>query len=164
MEIYILRHGIAETGRPGYADEKRALTKEGAEKLRQVLAVARGAKAAPGLILTSPYRRAVETAEIAAEVLQPKQSILRTEALVPSSSPEAVWKEICVHQREEAILLAGHEPLLSQTASYLLGAPWVLLELKKGALARVDIAEFGKQPRGLLQWLLTPKLAAARAE
>jgi phosphohistidine phosphatase len=160
MEIYILRHGIAEDHRPGRADEKRTLTDEGRKKLRLVLGRARAAGVAPSLILTSPYARALETAEIAAEVLGYRGTVVRTDALVPGSLPDAVWNEIRGHNEEDSVLLAGHEPLLSQTAAYLLGASGFVIDLKKGALLRIDLDEFSRQPRGVLQWLLTPKLAS----
>jgi phosphohistidine phosphatase len=113
------------------------------------------------LILTSPYARAAQTAEMAAEILACKKAVVHTDALLPGSSPQAVWEEIRGHREETSILLAGHEPLLGQAASFLLGASWVLVELKKGALVSIGIDEFNRQPRGLLRWLLTPKLAAA---
>jgi len=159
MEIYILRHGIAEVRRAGRSDEDRKLTEEGRQKLRLVLARARKAKAAPSLILTSPLVRAVETAEIAAEVLGYASAIVRTDALLPSSSSRAVWRELRGHAGEAAILLAGHEPLLGETASYLLGATRVIVDLKKGALLRIDVEEPSPEPRGVLQWMLTAKLA-----
>ena len=37
MQIYLLRHGIAEDARPGLRDFDRALTPEGSQKLRRVL-------------------------------------------------------------------------------------------------------------------------------
>jgi phosphohistidine phosphatase len=158
MEIYILRHGIADERRPDRPDEKRALTEEGRKKLRLVVERARAARVSPSLILTSPYLRAVQTAEIAAEVLGYQGSIIRIGALEPGSSPDTVWREIRDRSGEPAILLAGHEPLLSQTAGYLLGTPGLAIDLKKGALLRLDIDDFARQPRGVLQWLLTPKL------
>lgn len=159
MEIYILRHGIADDRRPDSPDEKRALTEDGRKKLRMVLGRARAAGVSPSLILTSPYVRAVQTAEVAADVLGYKGTIVRTNALVPVSSPEAVWREIRDHRDEAAVLLAGHEPLLSETAGYLLGAAEVAIDLKKGALLRIDVGESSRQPRGVLLWLLTPKLS-----
>ena len=160
MEVYLLRHGIAEARRAGRTDAERKLTEDGKRKLRQVLARARAAKAEPSLILTSPLTRAVETAEIAAEVLRYQGAIVPAEALLPSSSPRAVWRELGAHAGERAVLLAGHEPLLSETASYLLGASRVVVEVKKGALLRVDLEITSGEPRGVLQWLLTAKLAA----
>ncbi len=41
MQIYILRHGIAEDAAAGQSDSERALTSEGKKKLRNVLGVAR---------------------------------------------------------------------------------------------------------------------------
>ena len=162
MQVYLLRHGIAEARRPGRADEKRVLTDKGRERLRAVLEVARNAGVSPSLILTSPYPRAAQSAEMAAEILGCK-NVVRTEALLPGSAREAVWEEIRAHREETAILLSGHEPMLGQAASFLLGAAWVLAEMKKGALVAIDIDRFDGQPRGLLHWLLTAKLAAACA-
>ncbi len=160
MEIYILRHAIAEERRPGRPDEKRALTEEGRRKLRPVLSLARAAGVAPSLILTSPYVRAVQTAEIAAEVLGYKGTIVRTASLIPGSLPEAAWREIRDRRDEQAILLAGHEPLLSALAGYLLGDPELAIDFRKGALLRLDIDVSQREPQGSLQWLLTPRLAA----
>jgi len=162
MEIYILRHGAAEDRRPGHSDADRRLTVEGRDKLRRVLEVARASGVVPPVVLSSPYVRAFETAEIAAEVLKSPRPVVTSKALVPSSSPEAVWQLIRDYSGEAAVLLAGHEPLLGETVSYLLGASRVVTDLKKGALARIDVAAFGIEPRGTLQWLLTAKLAAAR--
>ena len=66
MKIYILRHGIAEEAQGNQPDSERALTAEGKKKLRSVLRTAAAADVAPSLILTSPLRRAVQTAQIAA--------------------------------------------------------------------------------------------------
>jgi len=150
MEIYLLRHGIAEDGSP---DSARALTAEGKEKLRRVL---KRAPVKPSLILTSPYRRAVETAEIAAEVLGYDGDIERAEPLTPNGSPAAVWEEIRARKNENAILLASHEPLMSATAAFLLGVPGLHVDMKKAGLVRVDVDRFGPQPSGVLKWMLTP--------
>jgi phosphohistidine phosphatase len=160
MEIYILRHGIAEAAGAGMADADRALTVEGEQKLRDVLRSARKAKAEPALILTSPLRRAVETAAIAADVLGTNKGPVRTDALAPDSTPERIWQEIRANRSAGALLLAGHEPLLGQLLGYLLGCPTLEVDFKKGALARIDIDHFTGEPRGVLKWLLVPKLAS----
>jgi phosphohistidine phosphatase len=153
MEVYLLRHGIAAEGHP---DSARALTEEGREKLRKVLKRC-GAK--PSLILSSPYRRALETAEVAAAVLEYTGEIERAQALTPDGSAPDVWEEIRIRKNEDAILLASHEPLMSATVAYLLGAPGVLVDMKKAALVRIDIDRFGPRPAGVLKWMLTPSVA-----
>jgi phosphohistidine phosphatase len=159
VEIYILRHGIAELRRPGRPDRQRALTEDGKAKLRKVLARARKAEVAPSLILTSPYTRAVETAQMAAEVLAYKGEVVRTPALLPGASPPAAWAEIRSRPDERAVLLSGHEPLLSAIGAYLLNAPTLKIDLKKGALVRIDVEQLRGDPQGELKWLLTPKTA-----
>ena len=161
MEIYILRHGIAEDSQPGQSDSERALTSEGRKKLGRVLRVAREAGVAPALILTSPLKRAVQTAQLAAETLDYRGELLRTKALEPGSHPRMVWEEIRVHKDEPSILLAGHEPLFSSLTAYLLGCPDLQVDFKKGALACVQVDRFGAEPHGALKWLVTPKLVGS---
>jgi phosphohistidine phosphatase len=156
MRIYLLRHGIADNATP---DSERALTAEGREKLRRVLARARAADAVPSLILSSPYRRALETAEIAAEVLGYQGKVVKTPALVPDSSPFDTWEEIRKRPDEPAILLASHEPLMSSLAAFLLASPALLVDMKKAALVRVDCERTGPEPKGVLKWMLTPATA-----
>jgi phosphohistidine phosphatase len=157
MEIYILRHGIADEAKAGVPDAERALTEAGREKLRAVLEQAHAAGVKPSIILTSPYRRALQTANVAAQVLRCNK-ILEDAVLVPDSAPKAVWDLIGSHRREPAVLLAGHEPLLGMTVGYLLGAPALQVDLKKAALVRIDQESFGGAPRGVLKWMLTPRL------
>ena len=159
MEIYLLRHGIAEDGRTGEPDSDRALTAEGKKKLRGVLRVAAEAGVQPSLILTSPYRRALQTAQLAAEILKYDGDLLRTRSLEPSSRPEAVWEEIRVHKDESQVLLVGHEPLFGALTAYLLGCSGFQMDFKKGGLACVEVDKFAGAPKGVLKWYLTPKLA-----
>jgi phosphohistidine phosphatase len=160
MDIYLLRHGIAEDGHPGQADSERALTAEGRKKLRSVLRAAVSAGVRPTLIMTSPYRRAVQTAQVATEVLEYQGDLLRSKALEPDAPPRAAWEEIRVHKSEAGILLAGHEPLFSALTSYLLGCQNLQIDFKKAGLACVQVERFGAEPHGMLKWYFTPKLAA----
>jgi phosphohistidine phosphatase len=160
MQVYILRHGIAEEVKPGGSDSNRALTNEGRKKLREVLRLAEKADVVPSLIITSPLVRAVQTAEVVIEVLGYANDLLRTDALEPASTPERIWEEIRSQQGVMQLMLVGHEPVLSQLVAFLLGSSALLVDVKKGALLRIDIEGFGPQPRGILKWMVVPKLAA----
>jgi phosphohistidine phosphatase len=159
MDIYLLRHGIADEGRAGQPDSDRALTTEGKKKLRGVLRAAVAAGVRPSLILTSPYKRALQTAELAAEILQYGGDLVRTRALEPGSRPEAVWDEIRTHKDQQDVLLAGHEPLFSTLTAYLLGSQELRVDFKKGGLLCLEVDKFVGPPKGTLKWYLTPKLA-----
>lgn len=163
MQVYLLRHGIAEEAHGATSDGDRELTAEGRRKLRETLRVLASAEVRPSLILSSPLKRAVETAEIAREILKTRPDVLHTKALSPNSSVEQVWDEIRVHRDEPEMLLVGHEPLLSRLAAFLLGAPELRVDFKKGAILRLDVEAFGSQPRSTLRWFFAFRLAAARS-
>jgi len=162
MELYLFRHGIAEDGAPGSPDSARQLTDEGREKTAAVVKMARKTGVRPTLILTSPYVRARQTAQIAADELGFDGDILNIDSLVPHSSPEKVWQSIRDHADETSILLAGHEPLLSQLVAWLLNAPSLRVEMKKAALVRIDVEapRAGRvgQPHGVLRWMTIPRM------
>ena len=159
MQIYLLRHGLAEEGKPDGRDPDRQLTSEGKKKLREVLRHARAAGMNPQLILSSPYKRAIQTAEVAAAALGYKDEILRTKVLQPASDPREVWEEIRIHKDAKELLLVGHEPLFGIVSGFLLGAPNLQLDFKKGCLVRIDVHTASAQPRGVLKFMMTPKLA-----
>jgi len=156
MQIYLLRHGIAEDPKPGRPDSERPLTSEGREKLRRVLQRARSADCAPSVIMSSPYKRAMETSAVAVEVLSYERQVVQVPALAPEGSPEDVWQEIRRRPNERAILLSSHEPLMSTMAAFLLDAPALVVDMKKASLLRIDCERLGPRPNGVLKWMLTP--------
>lgn len=157
MDILLLRHGIAEDR--AATDSARALTEEGRQKVRKVMQLAARAGVRPSLILSSPYKRALETARIAVEELGYKGDLVTSNALTPDGDVRAVWEEIRVHRDEACVLLAGHEPLFSALGAYLLGDLELSIDFKKGAVLAVEMPAFGAKPQGILKWMLTAKLA-----
>src|SRR5262249_43748408 len=116
MKIYLLRHGTAEPRGPGKAEAARALTPDGRV---EVDAVARGAlkggKIPPEAIITSPWSRALTTAQIAAKVIG-CENLVETKSLLPDVPPAQLWKEIRQHREAKELMVVGHEPHLSRFA------------------------------------------------
>ncbi len=160
MELYLLRHGIAEESSASGRDPDRALTSEGKRKLREILKVAAQADLKPTLILTSPYKRAVETAVIAAKSLDYKTAILESSSFIPNAHPNELWEEVRMHKSEARLLIVSHEPLLSSAAAFILNSNSLRVDFKKGAILRIDLEGFSAQPNGTLKWFLTPRLVA----
>jgi phosphohistidine phosphatase len=158
MNLYLLRHGIAEDHPAQGGDAERQLTDEGREKLSSVLRRAAKGGLRPDRILTSPYIRALQTAQLAAKILAAPDPI-ESPALVPHGDPRTVWNEVRANRDAGELLLSGHEPLLSQTASYLLDAPALKVDMKKAALVAIEIESLRGDPRGVLKWMLIPKLS-----
>jgi len=158
MEIYLFRHGIAEDGEAGAADSARELTDEGRRKVAGVVRLARTAGLRPSLILTSPYTRARQTAQIAADELEYKGHIVAADSLVPYGAPEGAWNAVREHGDESSVLLAGHEPHLSRLTAYLLNTPALRLDMKKAEIVRIDVETVRARPHGSLRWMITPKM------
>ncbi len=158
MRIYLLRHGIAEDGL-GKPDSERALTAEGIKKLHEVMKTLRDAGVTPTLVISSPYKRAIETAKIAAADLGYEGTLEKSSALTPDSNPKDIWAELRARKGEADLLLVGHEPLFSSLTAFLLNAPSLLVDFKKGGVVAIEMAGFTAQPHGVLRWYLTPKLA-----
>jgi phosphohistidine phosphatase len=156
LKIYILRHAAAEVRGPGIRDAQRQLTTEGKQELNAILKRARAAGVSPQAILTSPWSRALETARMAGKALRCGH-VMETEALLPDVPPLQVLREIRAVRNAQEVMVAGHEPQLSRLAAFLLEAP-LAVDLKKSALMRIDIQEKEGPPRGVLKWMLTPRL------
>jgi phosphohistidine phosphatase len=159
MRVYLLRHGIAEDGM-GKPDADRAITPEGFKKLREVMKTLKAAGVAPTAVLSSPYLRAMQTAEVAVNDLGFQGQIEKVTKLTPDSSPRDAWGEIRLQKGQQEVLVVGHEPLFSSLTAFLLNSPSMLVDFKKGGVVAIDLASFTAQPHGVLCWYLTPKLAS----
>jgi len=163
MTLFILRHGIAvEHDAPGYdRDSDRPLTAEGRRKTRLIARALGKLGIKPDVILTSPFVRAHQTAEIVATELRLKKRLHVCEPLASGGSAKQLIAEINKqHSDAASIMLVGHEPDLSQLASLLLsGKPnGVRIELKKGGLCGLETDELRAGKCAVLQWLAPPKV------
>ncbi|MGH8629488.1 MAG: SixA phosphatase family protein, partial [Burkholderiales bacterium] len=86
MKVYILRHAIAEDGSGNQTDRNRRLTARGVDELRAALRGIKRLKVQPNEILASPYRRAWDTAVLAARALTPRRRPVELESLQPGAS------------------------------------------------------------------------------
>jgi len=88
MQLYIVRHGIAIDREDPQCppDPERFLTEEGIEKTRQVAKGVTEISSVPDLMLSSPYVRAMQTAEIFAKALEySKDKIRESDFLLPGA-------------------------------------------------------------------------------
>ncbi len=156
MELWLLRHAEAEDRAKSGKDEDRGLTADG---LLQAKNVARGLAALEPhitLILTSPYRRARQTAARASEALRPSVGIRESRVLAPGNDPEAVLSELAGAE-EEAVLLVGHAPLLGFLLGRLLtGEPRREIPLSKAGVAWISWQ--GPEHRARLRAFLPPRV------
>jgi phosphohistidine phosphatase len=134
VEIWILRHASAEDRARSGRDADRSLTAEGAERANTVAKGLKRLEPQLDCVLTSPYRRARETADPAARALGLEKALRETSALEPTADPEDILGELRSAGVRGA-LLVGHQPHLGFLVSRLLsGRPDVEVPLQKAAL------------------------------
>ena len=119
MKLYVLRHAEAVDHAP--TDAARELTPHGLEQARRVGEFCRQHDLAPELVLTSPYRRAVQTAELFAAALG--QTPQEAPFLASGMHPATALRELTAYTRLGAVVLVGHQPDLGQLITTLIGLP-----------------------------------------
>src|SRR5262249_14528043 len=167
MHIYLLRHGIAAPANEDnqFSDAKRALTPEGATKMREVTAGLRKLGVTFDLVVSSPLLRAKETADIVVEGLKIKEPTREWKQLEPDGSIEELISQLQKHQQKGSVLLVGHQPFMGFLACYLVfGSEKVSLAFKKGGICCIRVDELPLKSTGELVWMLPPKILRRLAE
>jgi phosphohistidine phosphatase len=177
MKLYVMRHGPAEDDSATGRDADRALTTAGRERVRAIAAALMEKGEAPFMVLSSPLVRALETAEIVAEVTQlarrareePKAQIggatgaveIRRE-LGMGSDKLGLLAELVRAQRKR-VMIVGHEPDLSMLVTSLIGHP-PDGGMQKGMVVGVKLLPdphvAGLQFRSKARFILDPKTLA----
>ena len=171
MELYILRHGLADSREEWTGpDAERPLTDKGRSRSR---AAARGLArlgVAPDIILTSAYLRAAETAQLTATELH--APVEEVQALEPGKLRQGYRALLQRYDEDASVMLVGHEPDLSALISMLIaGTAPARVELKKGACALLALdtaslkskADTEAQAATLL-WLMTARALSSIAK
>lgn len=156
MDVWILRHAVAEDSSPSGRDEDRELTSDGARRARDVGRALAALEPGISRIVTSPYRRARQTAEAVAAALGLESALTESRALEPDRDPEDILHEVAGGSAagEGDVLVVGHQPHLGELLGLLVGGPGVEVPLKKAAVARVTLT--GRWSGALKAYLPAP--------
>ena len=157
MDLILLRHGKAEDDHPG-GDPARRLLDKGREQATRAAQLLMQAGRLPGIVLTSPYVRARETAEVFCKTAAIPGPLSQC-WLACGMPPDTALAELSGFNEFNSILLVGHEPDFSLLACHLLGAPATSIEIKKGAILGIRINPPARQ--GQLRFLIPPKLVSS---
>jgi phosphohistidine phosphatase len=161
MKIYLIRHSNAvDPGTPGYEDDStRPLTEKGRDKMKAIASALKRLDIQPDLIISSPYVRARQTAEILAKVLKYKHELTFSEALIPMGNADNIIGEINEKYTVDELVLVGHEPCFSTLISTMTaGNPDLAINLKNGGVCCLSSDDLHTERKAVLEWLLTPKI------
>jgi phosphohistidine phosphatase len=157
MIVYFLRHASAGTkvANPK-KDERRPLDEDGVLQSRSIGRFLSDMGVDVDAIVSSPLKRATQTASLAAEELGFEREIQLDPALRPESEFSAFQSMLARLTKYESVIIVGHNPSMTEFLSKSVGSgrEGAHLELKKGAVAKVEMS--GKS--GTLHWLITAKI------
>jgi phosphohistidine phosphatase len=158
MIIYFLRHASAGEHIPNPArDDKRPLDEEGILQARYIGRMLANLDIQVEQILSSPLKRARQTASLVANELAFERPIDLDDALRPQATLAQFQAMLSRLRDGDAVMVVGHNPSLSEFLSKTISATGgsAQIDLKKGAVAKVEV----NGRKGTLQWLVTPKIA-----
>ena len=153
MDLILIRHGKAEDLHP-QRDGERALTDKGFAQARRQAQRLRDAGKLPEIVLTSPLRRARQTAETFCESAGMPGPLVQG-WIAPGMNPDAALRELKGFSEFRTLAIVGHEPDLSSLIAMLLGGTAAAIRMKKGGIACVKINPPSKQ--GELRYLIPPQ-------
>jgi phosphohistidine phosphatase len=157
MIVYFLRHASAGEPTPNAKkDEKRALDETGIQQCGYVGRALTALDVQVDVILTSPLKRATQTASLVGNEMGYEGKLILEDGLRPSASFVDFRKLLDKYAKHEAIMVVGHNPSLSEFLGRSISEAGceASVELKKGAVARVEI----DRNSAVLHWCLTPKI------
>jgi phosphohistidine phosphatase len=157
MIIYFLRH--ASAGEPmsnPKKDEKRGLDASGIQQCNEVGRALLAMNVQVDLILSSPLKRAAQTASLVGNELGYEGKLQLDQALRPGASFTEFRALLDKYSRYESIMVVGHNPNLSEFVGRIISDTGcdAAIDLKKAGVARVDT----RRASGVLGWYITPKL------
>jgi phosphohistidine phosphatase len=162
MLLLLNRHANAGARDPAQwpDDRDRPLTDKGRQVQGDVSRFLRKRDLAPSLVLTSPWLRAVQTAEILVEMARVGQPPVACDPL--ADDPDLIRLQDCVgSQPPEAIVaMVGHSPWMEELGSILLGgsSTGVKIDFPKSGVMGIELDRL-EPGAGELRFLLRPKMA-----
>lgn len=164
MIVYFVRHASAGQSKSDpQKDDRRPLDSDGIRQAHEIGRTLAGLDVQIDTLLTSPLKRATQTASLVANELGYESRLVFADALHKQATWAKFQELLREHAGKDAIMVVGHNPSLSELLSLLIsgGASRSAVDLRKGAAAKVDIT--GKRT-ATLSWCVTPKTVRAAYE
>ncbi|MDO8550632.1 MAG: phosphohistidine phosphatase SixA [Ignavibacteria bacterium] len=153
MNIYLIRHGNAESISTAKSDFDRKLTLKGKESLRKAAEGWKEIIKSFDIIASSPLTRAMQTAEIIAAVFNYKEKIITDKRITSGCKPEDLIDFVRSFD-EDDIAVVGHEPDMSRNLSALVSSSGMYAEFKKGCIAKINFEGKVRASGGTLEFLI----------
>jgi len=159
MNLYLMRHADAglPRGNP-ILDAKRSLVNDGKDQCILMAALLSAFKVQVDVILSSPLKRALQTAQLVGTEMGYEGKVEVCPALGMDASYVDFQRLLAKYADREGVLAVGHNPnLFTFLGQLVTGNGGANLRVRKGSVARIDLDRHPPQ----LQWLIDPRMARA---
>jgi phosphohistidine phosphatase len=161
MLLLLIRHAHAGERDPAQwpDDTQRPITDKGRKVQRDVSRFLRKRDLAPRLVLTSPWLRAEQTAEIVVQEARVAQPAVACDALADNPDLIRLADYVGEQPPEAIVALVGHSPWMEELAALLLGgsASDLRIDFPKSGVMGIDLAEIA-EAAGELRFFVRPKM------
>ena len=161
MKLLIVRHADAgdheEFARTGKPDDQRPLSKKGVDQMKSAVEGLKQLVPAADLIVTSPFVRAAQTADIVREAYGDDVPLEITDTLEPLRPPVAFETWLREREARDVVVAVGHEPHLGRLATWFMtGTDDSAVNFKKGGACLIVFEKKVKRGSGVLRWSMGP--------
>jgi phosphohistidine phosphatase SixA len=161
MEVFILRHGDANSNAKKLTDDsKRSLSEKGVKEIENATSFFEELEVNFDHIFSSPLKRAKQTSEIILKK-QNKSNFTELDELKPEGRVNEICKKLSSQKQDTNILIVGHNPLLIDLVNYIINSADHIstnISLKTGGIIKIKVSSLEPKIKGELQWMLVPKL------
>ena len=154
MNIYIVRHGDAESAVMG-ADNERALTPDGIVAMQRAAAGWKALINNIDCVVSSPLLRAIQTAGIIHKTFEVQSELIIDQTVVSGNTSKIL--EIANALRKQDVMFCGHEPDCSRYLADMIANSGNNLNFKKGMIAKVSFQSRARIGAGYLDFLIPVK-------
>ena len=158
MILYLIRHAEAvRVGGSIQRDADRMLTQQGEQDSVLMGRALTRVEPSPGIVVTSPLTRAVQTGQLIAHEICHSES-RATENLAPGFRHKDLLEEILSVAGEGNIVVVGHQPDMGAFLSYLISdSARAFVVFPPAAMAKVSVPASNPAGESTLHWILTPE-------
>ncbi len=136
-------------------DEGRPLDEDGILQARYVGRLLANLDVQVEQIVSSPLKRARQTASLVANELAFETAVQIEDALRPDAEFDQFQEMLARYKKHDSVMVVGHNPSLTEFLTKSISSGETQVDFKKGAVAKVQVD--GRT--GSMQWLVTPKIA-----
>ncbi len=152
MKLYLVQHAKAASED---VDPERSLTEEGRRDIQNVTDFLKPLNLSVDYLWHSTKTRAIQTAEILAEVIKINKEKIERDGLAPNDDVPAIKDELIAARHDTMIV--GHMPFVSKLASLLLtGREFAdTVAFRQGGIAALSSSE---ENQWQIEWMIIPEL------